>query len=71
MRAHSHNALSFHTPAFNMDFRAPALSPKEMVRQAAGVITNDGKTTVRRQLLELAVLVAFVAEMGVIFYLLG
>ena len=54
-------------------FVSPVTSsfPGEIIDRAAGVVTNNGKTTVHKQLLEAAVLIAFVAELAGVFLVLG
>ena len=45
--------------------------PGEVVAGAETIVTNNGRTTVRAQLLQTALLLGFVSELFVVFVALG
>ena len=56
---------------FGLDTHRVLTLPGEVVAQAEGIVTNNGRTTVGAQLLQTALVLGFVSELFVVFLALG
>ncbi|MEI8396345.1 MAG: hypothetical protein WCF85_16545 [Rhodospirillaceae bacterium] len=70
MRVQTNQAIHF-GQAFDFNDYGRAFNPGELVGKASRVVTRNGRTTVRKQLFETLVVVAFVAELAVMFSVIG
>ena len=70
MRAHPTMTFGTFHP-YGMDVAHPILDHKRVVASVQSTITNGASVTVRRQIVETGVILAFAAELAVVFMALG
>jgi len=70
MSIHANTVIDF-GHGFGFDSHRVMTVPGEIAERAGGIITNNGRTTVRSQLWQTALLLGFVSELFVVFVALG
>ena len=70
MRVQANQAIHY-GHGFGFGAHGATFIPEDAIDQAKRVVTNQGRTTVRRQIFEAAVFLAFVSELVVVFVAMG
>ncbi len=70
MITHANSPITF-GHGYDFDTRRILTLPGEIATQAENIVTRNGRTTMGRQLVQLAVVLGFISELAVLFVALG
>ncbi|MEI6557710.1 MAG: hypothetical protein WCO00_04825 [Rhodospirillaceae bacterium] len=65
------NAAVHYGHGFGFEPHRVTTLPDQVAAEARSIVTNNGRTTVRKQLMQAALLIGFVSELFVLFIAFG